>query len=184
MSDTVTALTGLKGWLQAHTEMRRHMRQRTPRRQLPKALGNYCGLEDFVLRHGRRWQLRDLPKGVEAGRIRECFKNASDLALNDDAYVYCEGYATGYILPVQHAWCLDRNGAVVDTTWVERSPDSGEPEYIGVAVRTDYLREQVLKAATYEGVIDLPNWRYPILTTPLRRWRHPITRKGLPLVLS
>ena len=79
---------------------------------------HYCGLADFVLREGQFFEPRPLPVGIEHLEIRHCYQNSFQMALQEQ-FLYVEGYAVGsdVDLPVLHAWNLDRDGFVVDTTW-------------------------------------------------------------------
>ena len=45
---------------------------------------------------------------------------------------YCEGKAVSYSLPLplDHAWCLDEDGQVIETTWLEVAD-----EYFGVVFK-------------------------------------------------
>jgi hypothetical protein len=169
----------LKGWLQAFVMLRVQMKK-TKR---PGGLNGYWGLEDFILHQGRIWPVLkggDVPRG-KAG---ECFRNAMNLALDHQDYIYCEGYATGGLMPVQHAWCLDQEGRVVDPTWHHLPSKPGHKdrgEYIGIAVKQDFVREITLMTEVYSGVIDLPKWDYPIFMAPIQVWKHPVTSKGVPI---
>jgi hypothetical protein len=57
------------------------------------------------------------------GAARQCFRNSVRLALRRPRfYTYVEGYAINKWAagrPVAHAWCVDPEGFVVDTTWDE-----------------------------------------------------------------
>ena len=95
------------------------------------------------------------------GRPRECFRNATNLALRKpDLYTYVEGYAVNIWIPtspVAHAWCIDSQNFVVDPTWEEGT------EYFGVAFRHDYLR-RILKGKRDYGLIDNHEMNYPLVT--------------------
>lgn len=63
-----------------------------------------------------------------------CFKNAIRLA-ERKGYRYAEGYAlsgtlltSGIVFPVEHAWCVDRDGNAVDPTW----EDPENSHYLGI----------------------------------------------------
>jgi hypothetical protein len=79
---------------------------------------------ELLLRHGSFWSPQALPAGVRRGLPRECFKNATELALLRPHLRYCEGIAmpARLNLPVEHAWCVDAHGGVVDITW--ENPES------------------------------------------------------------
>ena len=77
---------------------------------------------------GRQWtpKRNKLTGKMEPGR---CYKNAYQLvASNPDKYVYCEGFAMSPgLIPLEHAWVVDRHGHAIDPTW-----DKGA-DYFGVA---------------------------------------------------
>jgi hypothetical protein len=116
----------------------------------------YGSYERFVLENGRSWPLptsgKARPKGLRKMPNRQCYENALHVCLehefDDVAWQYVEGYAQS-LMPVQHAWCIDSEGRVVDPTW----PDLGA-EYYGIAISLTDVRKVVLKTRYY-GV--LPN---------------------------
>lgn len=106
---------------------------------------NWMSIEELVLTHGRIW--RSQPYSGFRGKMKACFKNATHLVYDDDGYAdggftYVEGFAIGLaVISVQHAWCIDREGGVVDMTW-------DEPEnaiYCGIPFKRKYLVEVTLK---------------------------------------
>lgn len=80
------------------------------------------------------------------GKVHECYKNAGQLALDDDG-TYCEGYVSVHGVPLEHAW-IWKNGRVIDPTVTPK----GITEYYGIPVKTDYLRKTVLKTHVW-GVL-------------------------------
>lgn len=105
---------------------------------VPVPHGDYV---KFLGRTGaKEWRASPRPDDVDRGTPKECFKNASLLMLRRDDLDYCEGVAYIPQLPgvgFLHAWCVDRDGNVVDNTW-------DHPEdctYYGVK----YDRERYLK---------------------------------------
>lgn len=98
----------------------------------------------FCMTHGVLKTSSPLPKGISRGMAKLCFENAGMLALtHPDQLIYCEGWAQMPAhrgLTTHHAWCLDRNGNVVDPTWAHKKGH----EYLGVPIKTSALRQQVL----------------------------------------
>ena len=128
-------------------------------RTLPRAATLvYSSAYELILRHGTysRGPLR-LPAGVRQGERKECFANATRLALSGGGMTYCEGYATGVLIPVQHAWCVRADGTVVDPTWSGRldRPADSEVEYAGVRVARELLAEIALRTGVY-GMLEVP----------------------------
>lgn len=116
----------------------------------------YRNVEDFVLQRGRPMGARS-PLSDEFPRDppKQCFGNAYQRMMTGKL-VYCEGFATGGILPVQHAWLIDLNCNVIDTTWRTGT------EYYGVEFTTEYVVRTVLTRGSY-GVIDYFEARWPLL---------------------
>ena len=134
----------------------------------------------FVLKHGKHYQKRQLPRGISLGQKGHCYANAYFLALGNRQFTYVEGIARTHeskpfknfgpncYIPFPHAWCCDPNGYVVDPTW----GDSGGIEYFGVAFRTRFV---------WDLVSDLGRWTlirreclHRIVDLPKDRWSHAI----------
>lgn len=94
--------------------------------------------------------------------LGHCFKNSYRVVDARD-YVYCEGLAVPKkIMPMEHAWVLDE-GQFLDPTW------SDGTDYVGVAFRTDWLRQHLMKTGVYGVFCNLhalrrpPSWVYEYL---------------------
>ncbi len=140
-------------------------------RKLPASAGRpYAGKVEFILKHGRAFEWRPLPRGVRRGAMRHCWENAYRLAVRKpDLFTYVEGYAINTSLalgPVEHAWCIDGKGLVVDPTWEEGA------DYFGVPFRAEYLTRVGLVAGC--GLIENEEMGFPLLTG-----KHPV-RGALP----
>lgn len=72
-----------------------------------------------------------LPAGYEPMTIRECFRNAWNLVLEDPDLLYCEGFAQAHLFPTAHAWVETRDGQVIDPTWANFE-DLERVTYFGV----------------------------------------------------
>jgi hypothetical protein len=94
----------------------------------------------LFLKYGRQWKRETpakLPKGVRWGEESLCYFNAYFLLLKHDRFTYVEGYADG----VEHAWCIDQDGVVVDNTpWHENTLC-----YDGIAFRSEWVIEVILE---------------------------------------
>lgn len=107
----------------------------------------------YLLKHGRVWSPKVTPQDVRRGKARRCYVNAFELALaNPGRYFYVEGYATSAI-PVPHAWCVDRQGRVIDRTpyWEEST------DYFGIkfTIKTLHAIQRIT-----EGYGALAHWEH------------------------
>ena len=105
--------------------------------------------EKFVLQHGKQYNVAPLKDKhwLLRGKIKECFCNAALAAMWNKGLTYVEGYACG-VIPVLHAWCVDKHGDVVELTWPEVGTD-----YYGVPFNRKFLARQLCKTKQY-GLID------------------------------
>lgn len=133
-----------------------------------KNIGNYSCFEEFVYRNGQPFKTQISPKSLKRGRMKECYRNALMLMLDNPSYLYVEGYATG-IIPVMHAWCIDKKGNVIDPTWADGK------EYFGVIFKRSYALEQALKDGKV-GLID--NWQaeWPLLRLEPSIWKETLNK--------
>lgn len=117
-------------------------------------------VEATVMRHGRTWTPpapdSPLPEGVELGAAKQCYRNAALVALSNPEYTYVEGYAAS-IIPIHHAWVVDRDGQVVDPTWHEDNGLSPAKEYVGVPFSREFLGRRLVQT----GVFGLFDWQHP-----------------------
>lgn len=119
----------------------------------------FADTHHLVLELGRAWTPNPLPDWVTRGPEGMCFRNAVDLA-RSEGFTYVEGIGGPWL--VDHAWCVDGDGLVVDPTW-----DLPETRvYWGVAF--DDL-EEVDRAMGETGLFGLlaNDWRrgHPLLRT-------------------
>jgi hypothetical protein len=104
-------------------------------------------LTDFVLANGRDYAIGPNTFDGPRGTPKECFANAAHLALRDRSLTYVEGKITCHGIPIDHAWCVDANGIVVDPTI--DTPKGRISDYFGVPFRTDYLIKAMLANKVY-----------------------------------
>ena len=129
---------------------------------MPEGRDPYASEADFILKHGRAFEWRAVPHGVRMGVPRQCFRNAVRLALRKPRfYTYVEGYAINSWVadyPVAHAWCVDPEHFVVDTTWDEGA------DYFGVPFRAEYVRRMAGTRRRDYPLIDNEEMGFPLLT--------------------
>lgn len=109
---------------------------------------SYVSYERFVLERGVWHEAAPLPDEIRRGELGNCFANALRLANSHRHLTYVEGYASSEFMPVQHAWCVDVDGTVIDPTW----DDPQDRVYLGVEIDTDRAWEIVTKAKVF-GII-------------------------------
>jgi hypothetical protein len=105
----------------------------------------------FLLKHGRDYPIGPhsyaLPRMVQ----KQCYQNATLLTLDFPHLTYVEGKISCHGVPLDHAWCIDEEGVVVDPT-IDNS-DGHITDYFGVPFRTDYLHRAVTRNRVY-GLLD------------------------------
>ena len=109
-------------------------------------------LSRFKLDHGKEYPLGPHSFSLPRDTPKACFTNAAHLALRLPHLTYVEGMVMS-VIPIEHAWCVDEEGVVVDTTLTEDRLDGREREYFGVPFQTEYLRKALLVNGYY-GLLD------------------------------
>lgn len=143
--------------------LERMVRPCTPNRSKRKST------TDLLLSEGRFWVAQARPIGVSRAEAGMCFRNATHLAWADPGgLTYCEGYAfpEDLDIPIEHAWCVDQSGHVVDNTW--SSPESSV--YFGVPLALKYVAGVLAKKRTFGVVFDPASGR-ELLSKPSSSWR-------------
>jgi len=107
--------------------------------------------ESIFLKYGRAFEAPACPrpKGIRKGRDKVCFMNSYHLT--DFGYRYVEGFAVpdiGIQFPIQHAWVIDDNDNVIETTWAK----SGL-EYYGIIFEREFVDKVMFELRVY-GIMD------------------------------
>lgn len=111
--------------------------------------GTGAGYVQTILTHGVEWEYKPTPRKYKMRQVGQCFRNAYQAALHHSELTYCEGYAYSGILPLHHAWCVDRDGFVVDLTWRNSSDRIPELEYLGIPFKFDYVTDTITRMRCY-----------------------------------
>lgn len=98
----------------------------------------YFGVEDYLLQHGSFFVPKPLPPTIRPMPLQQCFTNSLRVALRTKAYHYVEGYALG-LIPIHHAWLIDKDGNVADPTWASGNTTLGTA-YFGVEFDVSAVR--------------------------------------------
>jgi hypothetical protein len=122
----------------------------------------YFGPMDLVLREGEAFTPApyDAERWRFAGTPKNCFSDAFDLAIRWPELTYAEGYASGMIPGIHHAWAVTADGTVVDPTWAANGHHGDE--YLGIRFPNSFVLDVVNEKGTY-GVLDYrPLWMKPL----------------------
>ena len=120
-------------------------------------------LPSLIRDRGRLFAGAALPADVRRGAKGECFMNAFLLAHRRNDLIYVEGYAHFYF-PTLHAWCVTREGVVIDPTW-----DNPEDcAYYGIPLKREFATKATLRNKVYGVLSDMPTAHRIYKTKPER----------------
>lgn len=125
---------------------------------------DFFGQEDFVIQKGKDFKSQKYPEKYKGhrGKAKLCFTNAFNLSQRFPELIYVEGYGMSPKIPlaIHHAFCVDKEGGVVDPTWDSQE----EIAYFGVEFKQEYVVETILRTEHY-GILE--NWTegFPLLTS-------------------
>ncbi len=127
-------ISSVKSYIEALASMQTGMKVITP--------------AQYVLKHGQQCGKRVFPKALRKQKDGMCYMNAYRLAERDSSLRYVEGYAAS-VIPMEHAWCVDKDGQVIDPTWDKKYGQDRLSDYFGVAFDHDTLCKIMLLTGHY-----------------------------------
>jgi hypothetical protein len=139
-----------------------HLVEPTVERLLAKGDFKYKSVIEYVLRTGKKYTKKiDLPAPLKYRKIGKCYWNSFQVA-KKYGYKYVEGFATPIKeeIPfggvVAHAWNLDEQGNVIDTTWNPKRVKFDVPVYLGVEMPLDFVKGHIRNQG-WLSVLQNPN---------------------------
>jgi len=114
-----------------------------------KAFGKNA-YNDFMLTHGHAYNFGPHTFKGPRQEANNCYGNALHTAM-DKGLTYVEGKVLVHGVPIDHAWCVDADGFVVDPTIVYKGQVT---EYFGVPFLTKYAARAVARNGIY-GLLDI-----------------------------
>ena len=126
---------------------------------------NSPDLAQWLLEHGREfsWNPQKSDRKLNLGRDGECYSRSQYQAVWQPRLRYVEGVASSndLALPINHAWCVESSGRVVDPTWSQRS---GNRRYFGVVFRTEYVEQFLRERKTNQAILLWDEQGWPVQT--------------------
>jgi hypothetical protein len=132
--------------------------------EFQKAAFGSRSLNEFMLTYGRDYQIGPDTFAGPRGERHGCYKNACHLAIEDPTLTYVEGKVATCGIAIDHAWCINWDGIVIDPTLEAARADDTFTRvhgYFGVPFRTDYLRKAALTNGHY-GLLDIMSAPYTL----------------------
>lgn len=105
----------------------------------------------FMLDGGKDYAVGPETYAGRRGAKNRCYMNAAQLAFETEL-TYVEGMMSILGVVIDHAWCVNADGIVIDPTLKEDGGDVSD--YFGVPFLTDYVREAALRNKYY-GLLDI-----------------------------
>lgn len=108
-------------------------------------------VDKFLVEHGRSFEICEATFNGPRATPKECFKNATLVAMADPGMTYVEGFVTVHGVPIQHAWNVDADGRLIDRTLDNH--DRRIEHYFGIPFSTFYVTKALRINRVY-GLLD------------------------------
>jgi hypothetical protein len=120
--------------------------------ELLRSMESSFGHATALSKYGQKFLApRARPDWLLPGPKGACFGNSMPYAITRKDVFYAEGYAMEpkVPIPIQHAWLVDRTGAVIDATW----DDNKEHVYFGIAFKHSLVSEVLANNGNEPGIL-------------------------------
>lgn len=104
----------------------------------------------LILEHGMACYTNRHSFDGPLGERGMCYMNSFHAVIEDPSLTYMEGFCSTMGIPIQHAWCLNRKGKVIETTLPNAEG------YFGIPFQWDYVRRTAIRTRLY-GIISFTN---------------------------
>ena len=132
---------------------------------------HYKTVHEFASKEGQYCTsiMETLPdKWSQWSEHKQCYYNAAKLAFTyPEDLSYCEGYASS-IIPTSHAWCITKEGEVVDPTWRTNGKLEKDyfHEYLGVKFSLQFLSAHYSHATNWGSLLDCWDLHWYLMKEP------------------
>jgi hypothetical protein len=110
---------------------------------------------DFLLKHGRFFTPKALPKVYRAEKRGSCYLNAQSLGMDLADLTYVEGRGLDIVgFDYDHGWCVDSEGGVIDPTWTGRRGRTLCKAYFGVPLAESYFVKVIATTGWHDKIIN------------------------------
>jgi len=136
-----------------------------------RKLGTPMPMYEFVLEHGEGFETAR--PAEKLGTPKECFANAARRIIrNGEELIYAEGFVVHeeFAFPLLHAWLVDKNRTVVETTL---GSDLTKMHYFGVRYKYGFVLAQMLKYEVFGILGGHPRQVMELITeTEMKDWKY------------